>query len=146
MSDIDPQTDPLAAAARLEASMDNLAKDLSRQAAEVSRQDVYGRQNRHLIWGLIVSAALNLLIGGIAIYASLEARSATSQAERNRQSAIVSCEAGNESRRLGEQLWTYVLDLSEKNPKLTPQQKKQIAQFRGYIKTVYAPRDCSQIK
>ena len=143
MSETDPQTDPLAAAARLEASMDNLA-------AEVSSQHVYGRENRKLIsrlrrlvWALIASAVLNLVVGGIAIYASLEARQATSQAERNRQNAIVSCEAGNESRRLGEQLWTYVLDLSEKNPKLTAQQKKQIAAFRGYIKTVYAPRDCS---
>src|SRR5881227_490674 len=130
------ETDPLAAAARLEASMNNLA-------TEVSRQDRYGHRNRQLIWGLVASVILNLVVGAIAISASLQAKEATSAAHRNAENARITCEASNEARRLNSQLWTYVLDLSSRNPNLTAQQKKQIAAFRGYIATVYAPRDCN---
>jgi hypothetical protein len=136
------ETDPLAAAARLETSMDNLAAEVARQADEVERQDVYGRHNRQLIWGLVASVLFSLAMGAVAISASLQATQATSAANRNAENSRITCEAGNESRRLQNQLWTYVLDLSSRNPNRTIQQQKQIAQFRAYIATVFAPRDC----
>lgn len=137
------ETELLAVAERLESSMDNLAEKVARQADEVAAQTAYGHRNRQLIWGLVISVLLNLVVGVIAISASLEAKEATSAAHRNAENARVSCEVGNESRRLQNQLWTYVLDLSEKNPNRTPEQRKQIAQFRAYIAVVFAPRDCS---
>jgi hypothetical protein len=128
-------TDPLVAAERLEVAMTDLA-------GEVGTLRDYGHRNRAMIWGLVVSVLLNLVVGVIAISASLQAREATSQAAVNAQNAKITCEAGNESRRLQTQLWTYVLDLSSKRPNMTAEQRKQIAAFRGYIATVYAPRDC----
>lgn len=132
----------LEVAARLESSMNNLAGEVAAQAAEVARQDAYGHRNRQLIWGLVVSFLFSLAMGGVAISASLQAKEATSQSRRNAENAKISCITGNEGRRLQTQLWTYVLDVSSKNPNLTAYQKKQIAAFRGYIATVYAPRDC----
>src|SRR4051812_28903884 len=105
------ETDLVAAAERLDTSMNELA-------GEVKRLRQYGEHNRHMIWGLIVSIALSLVMGGVAISASQQAKQATSQAARNAENAKITCEAGNESRRLGKQLWTYVLDLSSENPNL----------------------------
>jgi len=128
--------DPIDAAERLELSMNDLA-------AEVKTLGIYGQHNRNMIWALVGSILLSLGLGVVAVSASLEAREATSQATRNEENAKITCEAGNESRRLQTQLWTYVLDLAAENPELTAQQKKQIALFRGYVSTVYSPRDCN---
>jgi hypothetical protein len=129
------ETDPLEAAERLEGSMNELS-------TEVNALRTYGQHNRAMIWGLIASILLSIGMGVVAISASLQAKSATSQSKRNAENARITCETGNEGRRLQTQLWTYVLDLSSQNPDLTAYQKKQIAAFRGYISIVYAPRDC----
>lgn len=130
------ESDPLEAAERLEGSMNELA-------GEVNALRTYGEHNRHLIWGLIAAILIALVSAGFATAASLQARDATSQANRNAANAKITCVTGNESRALQIQLWSYVLDLASKNPDLTAQQKKQIAAFRGYVTTVYAPRDCN---
>lgn len=130
------ESDPLEAAERLEGSMNELA-------GEVNALRTYGEHNRHMIWGLIAAILIALASAGFAVAASVQAKDATSQARQNTVNAKITCEAGNESRRLAKQLWTYVLDLSSQNPNLTAYQKKQIALFRGYIETVYAPRDCN---
>jgi hypothetical protein len=129
------ESDPLQAAERLEASMNDLA-------GEVRELRTYGQHNRVMIWSLVAAILIALVSAGFAVAASLQAKDATSQANRNAENAKITCEAGNESRRLQTQLWTYVLDQTATNPELTAQQKKQIAAFRGYIATVYAPRDC----
>ena len=140
------ETDPLEAAARLERSMGELTSEFQaeRQAREEATTALrtYGERNRHLIWALAASIVFSLAMGAVAITASLQAKDATSQAKRNADNARITCETGNEGRKLQTQLWTYVLDLSAQNPELTAYQKKQIAAFRGYIATVYAPRDC----
>ena len=130
------ETDPLEAAERLESSMNDLA-------GEVNALRGYGEHNRHMIWGLVALIVLNIGLGVVAIGASMQAREATSQATRNEENAKITCETGNEGRRLQTQLWTYVLDQAGTNPELTAYQKKQIAQFQGYIATTYAPRDCN---
>jgi hypothetical protein len=133
-----PTDDPLAAAESLESAMADLTR-------EVSALRTYGERNRHMIWGLVAAIVIALASAGFALAASLQAREATSQARRNQETAKITCETGNEGRALQTRLWTYVLDASEKNPNLTAQQKKQIAAFRGYIATVYAPRDCNNL-
>jgi hypothetical protein len=132
------ETDPLEAAERLERSMNRLA-------GEVVALRTYGERNRHMIWGLVAAIVIALASAGFAVAASLQAKEATSQSRRNAETAKITCETGNEGRRLQTQLWTYVLDLSSENPNLTAYQKKQIAAFRGYIATVYAPRDCNNL-
>lgn len=129
------ETDPLEAAERLERSMNDLC-------AEVNALRTYGLHNRRMIWALVVSILIALASAGFAVAASLQAKDATSQARRTADNAKITCETGNESRKLQTQLWSYVLDQSEQNPDLTAYQRKQIAAFRGYIATVYAPRDC----
>lgn len=132
------ENNPFEAAERLEAAMRELTD-------EVTTLRDYGRHNRQFIWGLIAAIVIALASTGFAVTASLQAKEATSQARRNAETAKITCETGNEGRRLQTQLWTYVLDLSEKSPNLTAYQKKQIAAFRGYIATVYAPRDCNNL-
>jgi len=135
--------DPIAAAESLEQSMGALADEMR------SLSD-YGHRSRTLIWGLVVSLALDVvlsvILGIVALQASdasHRATEATSVSAQNALNAKVTCEVGNESRRLQIQLWTYVLDLSSTDPSQTPQQKQQVAQFREYIKHVYSPRDCA---
>jgi hypothetical protein len=130
------ETDLVEVAERLDTSMNDLA-------GEVNGLRMYGQRNRHMIWVLVVSIVFSLGMGGVAINASLQAKSATSQAARNAENAKITCVTGNESRALQTQLWTYVLDLSSESPDLTALQKKRIAAFRGYIAIVYAPRDCN---
>lgn len=130
------ESDLVDLAERLDASMERLAD-------EVAAGRTYGRHNRQFIWALVLSVLLSIGIGAVAVTASLQAKEATSQSRRNAENAKITCEAGNEGRRLQTQLWTYVLNVSSQNPKLTEQQKAQIAQFRQYIATVYAPRDCN---
>lgn len=122
---------------RLRRSVDALAASQRRVKAAVVG----------IIVALVLVVALGVVVAVVAVQASnasQQAKDATSLAQRNEESAKVTCEVGNESRKLAKQLWTYVLDLSSENPDLTAQQKKQIAAFRGYINTVYAPRDCSK--
>lgn len=137
--------DPLAAAASLEESMRELT-------SEMGSLREYGHQNRRLIWALAVSLAIDLVLsvvlGFVAVQASnasRQATEATSAAAQNRQNALVTCQSGNEARQASRQLWTYVLDLSSQNPNQTPAEAKQIVQFRAYIATVYADRDCSNL-
>lgn len=139
----DDNRDPIAAAEQLEHSMTALASDVRGLSA-------YGHRNRAMIWGLVISLAIDLvlsvILGVVAVQASSASRAATeatSASAQNRQNAQVTCEVGNESRRLQTQLWTYVLDLTSKAPNPTPAQKQQVAQFRAYINQVYAPRDCT---
>lgn len=135
-------------AERLEGSMSELTGAL--QAERQTRQQesaelrTYGQRTRRMTWFLVVSILFSLGMGVVAVTASVQAKQATSQAHLNAQNAKITCVTGNESRKLQTQLWTYVLDLASKNPDLTAYQKKQIAAFKGYIATVYAPRDCDK--
>lgn len=131
----------LAAAARLEESMAGLGSEL-----KATRE--YGHRNRHLIWVLAVSLVFDIIMSVLFAFVAVQASNAsdratkaTSAAAQNRQNARVSCIAGNEARAAQVNLWTYVLDLSER-PNQTPDQTKRIDDFRKYIHIVFAQRDC----
>lgn len=134
------------AAERLEGSM----RELTSEMCSLRR---YGKRNRHMIWGLVVSLALDLVLsialGFVAVQAtsaSHEATEATSASSQNRQNALVTCESSNEARRVSRQMWTYVLDvMTENNPNPTAEQIRQVRTFRAYLATVYADRDCSNV-
>jgi hypothetical protein len=130
--------DTLAAAARLEGSM----RDLAAQLAALRH---YGHRNRRMIWGLVVSIVLDVVLSVVVAVVAVQANNASSQAQQNRNAAITSCEAGNQARGVSVQLWTYVLDLSQKSPaNAAPDKQKQIQDFRTYMTAAYAPRDCAQ--
>ncbi len=130
--------------------------DATRQAADrlsISMQGLreeivglrsYGERNRRLIWGLLVSLALDLILSIVVAVVAVQAAETSSAASQNRQMQISSCEAGNQARMVSTQLWNYVLDLSERNIQ-TPEQRQRIAEFRQYMTTSLAPRDCSVV-
>lgn len=136
----------LEAARRLEATMGELKE-------EIREQHVYGRRNRHLIRGLWVSLAFDVLLS-VALFivfvlagnAQDRAGNAQDTADRNRQTQIATCESGNQFRQVSSNLWLYILDTASKNPEnQTEERRKQISDFRAYMLNAYAPRDCSQI-
>jgi hypothetical protein len=135
--------DAIRAADRLAAKVDDLRSEL-----QSLRQ--FGKRNRHFIWGLAISLVLDVCLSiAIAVLAvtateaSHQASEATSLSNRTRDTQLVTCQAGNESRAAQVQLWTYVLDLAAQNPNPPPQQAQRLAQFRTYLSTTFAPRDCT---
>jgi hypothetical protein len=103
----------------------------------------FGQRNRHFIWGLAVSLALDVVLSIAVAILAVSASNATSLANQNKQAQLVTCKAGNETRAANIQLWAYVLDLANAtNPTPTPQQVEGIRQFKIYLAQVYAPRDC----
>lgn len=140
-------TDPIhdstiQAAASLERSMDSLGN-------QIHALTKYGRQSRRLIWSLAASLLLDLVLSVIvwvvavqANHASDLAAEATSVANQNHQAQVTTCVASNEARAATVQLWNYVLDLSTKN-ELGADKHKQIDDFRVYVNTTFAQRDCN---
>jgi len=121
----------------------NLSTSMNGLADEIRDLRVYGRHNRQIIAALlgVVLVVAALLVFTISV--AKQAEHATSLSAQNKQNAKVTCLAGNEARAAQVRLWTYVLDVSTaSNPSTTPQQAKFIADFRAYILTVFAARDC----
>lgn len=129
----------LAAANRLDATMGGLK-------SEIRELHVYGRRNRHLIWGLAVSLVFDVLLSVALFITFITAGNAQDTADRNRQAQVSSCESGNQTRQASVSLWTYILDTVEKSPQnQTEERRKQIADFRHYMLDAYASRDCSKV-
>jgi hypothetical protein len=65
----------------------------------------------------------------------------------NRASVTQLCQAGNESRAQQVTLWTHLVQISAPPQHETAAQKRQrqalTRQFIGYIRQVFAPRDCT---
>lgn len=137
--------------------------DLSRQAAELTiqvealsqsvgalarkqKQDHYIL--RALTAGLVLYVVALALIGVVALQAgdaAKDADAAQTLAQSNKVAAQLTCEAGNQSRATQVELWTYVLTVVvQANPPPTREQALQLAQFRSYIRRVFAPRDCTK--
>lgn len=134
----------LAAAESLEAAMRSLSADLSKLRG-------YGRRNRILISVVGGVVAVLILLGGVLAHtvqrandAASEAKRATSAAAQSAANQQASCIAGNDTRALSRQLWLYVLDLSAK-PTASAEEKKKSADFRTYVNTTFAARDCSKL-
>jgi hypothetical protein len=131
--------DAIAAADRLQASMSELK-------GEIRELHVYGRRNRHLIWGLAVSLVFDVLLSVALFITFITAGNAQDTADRNRQTQISTCESTNAARQVSSNLWLYILDAAAKTPEnQTEERRKQIADFRTYMLNSYAPRDCSRI-
>lgn len=83
-----------------------------------------------------------------ATLASDKATEATSVAAESIRTQKVTCEAGNISRKLNRDLWDYVLTVSaaQSPTPQTPEQLDRIENFRTYITTTFADRDCSNLQ
>jgi len=128
-----------------------LSQNVEELAGAVDRLAVSQRRIKHLVAGIIAVLALVVILSVAVVFVSADAQQASKRAERanslaeqNIKAAKVTCESGNEARRVSRQLWNYVLDLSTSNPSqpLTAEQLRQVRTFRAYLATVYADRDC----
>jgi hypothetical protein len=135
---MDDKQATLAAALRLNESMADLSTEMR------ALRD-YGHRNRRYIWGLTISLILDLALSIVVAFVAVQANEASSLAAQNRTAQKTTCEASNQSRLVTTNLWNYVLDLSLKQPNLTPEKQKQISDFRAYMTDAYAQRDCTQL-
>lgn len=126
------------------AQADELARGVEALSDAVDRLAVSQRHIRQLVGGIIGTLALVLILGVVVACTAADARQASHRAEQATSAARLTCQSGNEARRVSRQLWTYVLDLSSKNPDrpLTAEQARQVRTFRAYLVTAYADRDC----
>jgi hypothetical protein len=118
------------AAEALTASLNGLGDRLE----EATR---YGRRNRHMIWGLVVSLVLDVALTIALTVVAIQGHNVHSQ-------QVATCRAGNDARRAQTQVWDYILSLQPSEP-LTAQQRKQIADFKTFVRRALAPRDCSRL-
>jgi hypothetical protein len=105
--------------------------------AEVAEQKTYGRRNRHLIWIVAISLALDLFASSVAIYGLIQANDAQNKAN---DATARTCRTSNASRKDITDLWGQVL------PLLAKTDAERTLKIKDYISTAYAQRDCSKVK
>lgn len=99
---------------------------------------------------LFMSIALQtLLLIGLG-FLSIQARNLAEQTANSQAAVIESCRAGNEFRATEASLWARILDSQPvSSPNRTPEQQalrdKTIEDFRQYLTTTFAPRDCDAL-
>lgn len=126
------------AADRLQGSVNGLKEEMAGLRS-------YGKRSRKIIWGLVASLILDVILSLVVVAVGIQVHEANTLAEANRNTQIATCESTNQSRQVAVNLWGYVLEAAAKNPEnQTPERKKQVADFRAYMESAYAPRDCSQ--
>jgi hypothetical protein len=140
----DASGDLVAVAQALTASMDGLAQQVGVLNAQVDAQESYGRRNRRMIWGLVVSLLLDAILTVVIVTVKVQANRASDQTAQVRTQQITTCVSTNEARALNVQLWEYVLTIPP-SQQLTEEQKKRISDFRVFLRRTFAPRDCSKI-
>jgi hypothetical protein len=127
---------------------ERLTDSLVELRGDIRRLDEFGTRNRRMIQGIVISLALNAVLLVLVAAVAIQASNATSVANQNKQTAVTTCNASNQARSVSTQLWTYMLSAAEKSNRdrgtLTPQVQDQINNFRQYIATAYAPRDCTR--
>lgn len=122
------------------ATAQDLTEALGSMAAEVKRLRTYGRRNRKFI---IFDIALTVLLSGVG-YLAVHAAQSASQAN---SAQLALCQAGNVARAQQVTLWGHLLSLppAPGSPPPSAAQEKRIAEFKAYLDTVFAPRDCSRL-
>lgn len=141
----DQMQEAIVAAGRLATAMDVLSKKLE-------SLQLFGKRNRTFIRILAVSVALDLLLSFGLIVSVDRANAAAAAAKRASSAAAVSkeanfqtCVSSNAARLVQVQLWDYVLNLPPSPDRAaTPEQQAQVEQFRIYVHTAFAQRECQR--
>jgi hypothetical protein len=106
------------------------------------------RQKTMIKW-IIISICADALLTGVAIVGVLRANEAAAQANHVASATHINCLAANEGRATETHLWNFILsfppDTVGKTPAQIEAQQTQIDQFKAYIATNLAPRDCDTI-
>lgn len=94
---------------------------------------------------LAFSIVLDLVLTVGLFVVSVRTQHIAEQADNNKQALLRNCETGNEARANNKKLWGYILSIPSTDPS-TPERDKRIADFKQFIDTTFAPRDCSKIE
>lgn len=138
------------AALRQAQAMTDAMGELTGEIRQLTR---YGQRTRRMTWGLAASLLLDVVLTvwiGVVTVQSNEtaerAEAASSLAEQNKRSALLSCVSANESRKVNRELWTYVLTLAEETrPERSPKQQRRLKEFRAYVANTFADRACDKV-
>lgn len=136
-------------------TLDERSDDLDKQlehnpidasiAAIVKADKQRGRQVKILAVSLVLDIILTFGLAAV----SFQAHDLAIRADHSQQAQVESCKTGNEFRATEASLWAHVLELQPIVTNLTPEQQAQrdktVADFRTYLTTVFAPRDCNTI-
>ena len=136
--------DLIAVAQAMTASMDGLARQVGGLNTQVDAQESYGRRNRRMIWGLVISIALDAALTVALVGVAVATNDAANKATQVHNQQVTTCLSSNEARAKNVQLWDHVLSIPPTVPR-SAAQAKQAEDFKIYVHQVFAPRDCSKI-
>lgn len=135
-------SEALATAKGLTDALDGMTGQLRSLAA-------YGKKNRRMIWGLIISITLDLILTAFVAVTAIQAHDANTSAKAARAVAVVAaqnnrnlCESSNIARAQQIDLWNFAIGLGKGKPQ-TAQQKENTAKFETHLHVLFAPRNCS---
>lgn len=136
-------------------SLDERADDLDEKLKENSIDESISilvrdaKRRRRQIIALTISLVLDILLTiGLASLA-IQARDASVAIQKSQNSIVAGCKVGNDFRQTESNLWTHILSIQPIYQTLTPAQQAQrdkvVSDFQTYLKTTFAPRDCSNV-
>jgi hypothetical protein len=141
------QQDTAQVARELTAALDRMSSELEtvRHGSEERDEALlkYGRTNRRLIRGLIVSLILDIVITVAVGLLSVQAHNNTVAIGHTSASNLALCQASNVARHQQIELWEFLLDLS-KGPQ-TAQQRATVSEFEAHLRAIFAPRRCTSL-
>lgn len=121
-------------------------RDLQTETAELRR---YGKRNRHLIRLVAVSVALDIALSCGLVYAIHRADQASSAARRAASAQVVTCRSSNAARAVQTDLWNFILTTfpppTVETPAAKTQREATTTQFKAYVATAFAQRNCDQL-
>lgn len=83
------------------------------------------------------------------IFVSINTNNALIAAQNNKDALVLSCKSGNDFRVSEASLWNHILEIQPVLQNLTPEQQvqrdKTVADFKKYLQTTFATRDCNNI-
>lgn len=141
----------------LDDTLGGLEVMMAEQAQMVREVRSLRTSNRRLVFIagiLLILIAVTGVFGTVALNASREARNAAhvatqaaalaqEQADANRDTLKTSCEATNDSRAKTISVWETFMQLVAPSP--TPEAQVIIDKLLTFVRTTYAPRDCSAL-
>lgn len=141
MTAISGNSDDLLTAA---SSMTQAIKSLSEEIGGVK---IYSQQTRRLARVLIVSVIFDILLS-VGLYLGFrKADDASSKATKASSKQIVACTAANASNDIQTKLWNIVLNFPApvgETQEAKEQRLEQTSQFKQYIQTAFAQKDCTK--
>lgn len=121
---------------------------LERRLGEALRRE---KVTRRLAVGLAVSVLVDIVVTAIVTVSLIRSDAAAAQGRRNEATisqihaaAVGACQQGNQTRAQQVQLWEHIYSLGV-TAKTPPAERAADNQLIGYVRHVFAPRDCAAV-